>query len=248
MELKPGERLDDLHIQGYQIIQDKKGFCFGIDAVLLAHFARIQPGEKSLDLGTGTGIIPLLMAGHHGQTQYDGLEIQEKYAKLARRSVAHNGLEDRIQIHQGDIKKASRFFRKSSYDLITCNPPYMKPGKGLVNPGSEKAIARHEILVGLEDIIRTAAQLVKVAGSLYMVHRPQRLTEIISVCHHYKMEVKGLRFVQPKQDGKPNLVLIEAVRHGKPMVTVEPTLVVYDDKGKYTDEINQIYGYNKKEK
>lgn len=241
IELREGERLDDLHRKGYQIIQNENLFCFGMDAVLLSGFAKVKEGGRSLDLGTGTGIIPILMEARTNGSYYAGLEISKTSAEMAARSVAHNGLEQKIEIIQGDIKKAGELFAPASFDTVTSNPPYMIGQHGLVNPDIEKAAARHEVLCTLEDVIKAAARLLKVGGHFYMVHRPFRLAEIICTMSKYKLEPKRMRLVYPYIDKEPNMVLIEGVRGGKSRMTVEPPLIVYEKPGEYTQEIIDIY-------
>lgn len=243
IELKDGERLDDLHRNGFQIIQNEKLFCFGMDAVLLSGFANVKEGERALDLGTGTGIIPILLAAKTKGKYFTGLEISAVSADMARRSVLHNGLEDRIEIIQGDIKEAGELFAPASFDTVTSNPPYMIGQHGLTNPDIEKAAARHEIFCTLEDVVRAAARLVRPGGKFYMVHRPFRLAEIIRTLSAYKLEPKRMRLVYPYVDREPNMVLIEAMRGGKPRMTVEKPLIVYEKAGVYTPEITEIYGY-----
>ena len=241
--LKENERIDDLERNGYRIIQDAKRFCFGMDAVLLSGFARVKDGAKVLDLGTGTGIIPILLAAKTGAVHLTGLEIQTDSADMAGRSVRLNGLEDRIAIVTGDIKEAGSLFDAASFDVITCNPPYMTSHHGLVNPEDAKAVARHEILCTLEDVIAQTARLLKPGGNFYMVHRPFRLAEIIVLLREYKLEPKRMQLVYPFVDKEPNMVLIEANRGGKPRMTVEKPLIVYQEPGVYMPEIYDIYGY-----
>ena len=243
IDLKPGERLDDLQRNGYRIIQDPEKFCFGMDAVLLSGFADAQEGGRVLDLGTGTGIIPILMAAKTSARELIGLEIQETSAEMANRSVILNDLETRVKIVQGDIKEADQIFEAASFDVVTSNPPYMKGSHGLQNPDAPKAIARHEIMCDLEDVIRTAARLLKSGGKFYMVHRPFRLTEILVLMHQYKVEPKRMRLVYPFVDKEPSMVLIEGARGGKSRITVESPLIIYEEQGKYTREIYDIYGY-----
>ena len=241
--LKTGERIDELQRNGYGIIQNPEKFCFGMDAVLLSGFAKVKPGERAIDLGTGTGIIPILLEAKTKGEHFTGLEIQPESADMARRSVALNGLESKIEIVEGDIKQASHLFGASSFDVVTSNPPYMTAQHGLTNAGEAKTIARHEVLCSLEDVIRESARLLKPGGRLYMVHRPFRLAEIISLMVQYRIEPKRMRLVHPYADKEPNMVLIEGLRGGKPRMTVEKPLVVYQEPGKYTDEIYDIYGY-----
>ena len=240
-ELKPGERLDDLQITGYHIIQHPEKFCFGMDAVLLSSFAGCQPDSKVVDFGTGTGVIPILLTAKTKASHIDALEIQEESADMAQRSVQLNGLTDKIKIIQGDIKEASDLLGKASYDYVITNPPYMNNDHGLKNPELPKAIARHEILCSLEDVIREGACVLKPGGHFIMVHRPFRLIEIITCLTRYKLEPKRMRFVHPFADKEPNMVLIDAVRGGNSMVKIESPLVIYATQGQYTQEILDIY-------
>lgn len=241
--LKEKERLDTLQRNGYVIIQNPEKFCFGMDAVLLSGFAKAGKGSRVLDLGTGTGIIPILMEAKTKALHLTGLEIQEESADMARRSVQLNGLTGKIDIVTGDIKEAGRLFPAASFDVITCNPPYMIGQHGLTNPDAPKAIARHELLCTLEDVLRAASILLKPGGHFYMVHRPFRLAEILTGCVQQKLEPKRMRLVYPYVDKEPNMVLLEAVRGGRPRMTVEKPLIVYQAPGVYTPEIYDIYGY-----
>ena len=241
INLKENERVDCLGRKGYGIIQDPARFCFGMDAVLLADFAKVKPGHKVLDIGTGTGIIPILMEARYDCGSYVGLEIQKESAEMARRSVVMNHLEDKITIVDGDIKEAETCFEAASFDVITCNPPYMIGQHGLTNPEEPKAIARHEIKCTLEDIIAKSARLLVPGGKFYMVHRPFRLAEIMTYMSKYKIEPKRMRLVYPYVDKEPNMVLIEGARGGKPRMTVESPLIVYEKPGVYTREIIELY-------
>ena len=243
IELRKGERLDDLQRNGYKIIQQERLFCFGMDAVLLSGFARVKEQEKVLDLGTGTGIIPILLSAKTPGEHFTGLEISPTSADMARRSVLYNDLTEKIDIIQGDIKEAGDLFSPASFDVITSNPPYMIGQHGLVNPDMEKAAARHEILCTLEDVVKAAARLVRPGGRFYMVHRPFRLAEIIRTLSDYKLEPKRMQLVYPYVDREPNMLLIEAVRGGKPRMTVEKPLIIYSKPGVYMPEITDIYGY-----
>ena len=217
--LKPGEKIDDLQRSGLKIIQDAR--------------------EDLLDLGTGTGIIPLLMSAKSDCRLLTGLEIQPDSAEMAQRSVKLNRLEDRIRIVQGDIKEADALFAPASFGLITCNPPYMIGGHGLQNPDSPKAIARHEVLCDFEDVARAAERLLKSGGHFYLVHRPL----IICVLKEHGLEPKRMRLVYPYVDREPNMVLLDCVRGGRPRLQVEKPLIVYKAPGEYTDEIYEVYGY-----
>lgn len=241
--LKENERIDFLNRNGYYIIQDPNRFCFGMDAVLLSGFAKVKEKQKVLDLGTGTGIIPILLEAKTKGEHFSGLEIQPESADMARRSVALNHLEDKIDIVTGDIKDASSIFGASSFDIITTNPPYMIGQHGLTNPEQEKAIARHEVLCTLEDIVRESHRILKPGGKFFMVHRPFRLAEIIQVMISYKIEPKRMQLVYPFVDKEPNMVLIEGQKGAKSRMTVEKPLIVYKEQGVYTDEIYDIYGY-----
>lgn len=243
IKLKEGERLDELHRNGYQIIQHSGKFCFGMDAVLLSGFVRVKPGERALDLGTGTGIIPILLRGKTEGRDFTGLEIQEESADMARRSVAYNHLEESISIVTGDIKEAAALFGAASFDVVTSNPPYMTGNHGLVNPEQPKAIARHELLCTLEDVVRETSKVLRPGGRFYLVHRPFRLAEIMTVLVKYKLEPKRMRLVYPFVDKEPNMVLLEALSGGRSRITVEKPLIVYKEQGVYTDEIYDIYGY-----
>jgi tRNA1Val (adenine37-N6)-methyltransferase len=241
--LKDGERLDELNRNGYQIIQDPNRFCFGMDAVLLSGFAQVKKGDTVLDLGTGTGIIPILLEAKSQGSHFTGLEIQPDSADMARRSVAFNHLEEKIDIIDGDIKDASNIFGASSFDVVTSNPPYMIGQHGLTNPDEAKAIARHEVLCTLEDVVREAARILKPGGHFFMVHRPFRLSEICCCMTKYGVEPKRMQLVYPFVDKEPNMVLIEGIRGGKSRMTVEKPLIVYKEPGVYMDEIYDIYGY-----
>ena len=241
--LLPGERIDELQRNGYRIIQNPEKFCFGMDAVLLSGFARVRKGEKVLDMGTGTGIIPILLEAKTEGRHFTGLEIQEESADMARRSVAYNDLEEKVDIVTGDIKAASRLFPLASFDVITSNPPYMTDAHGIKNPNAPKAIARHEVLCTLEDLVRETSRLLRPGGRFYLIHRPFRLVEIFQTLTAYKLEPKRMKLVYPFVDKEPNMVMIEAVRGAKSMIKVEEPLIVYKEPGVYHDVIYDIYGY-----
>ena len=226
--VRDGERLEDLQLGGLEIIQDPDKFCFGVDAVFLSDFARVKPGETVLDMGTGNGIIPLLLSAKTQGRKFTGLEIQQDTAEMARRSVLHNHLEDRIEIVTGDIKEAAEIFKPAFFDVITINPPYMLADHGLRNPDSARAVARHEVLCSLDDILRESMRLLQDKGRFYMIHRPFRLTEIMIKMNHYKIEPKRIQFIYPHIDREPAMMLIEGVRGAKPRVTVEPPIIIYD--------------------
>ncbi|MCI8400801.1 MAG: tRNA1(Val) (adenine(37)-N6)-methyltransferase [Lachnospiraceae bacterium] len=241
MELRENERIDDLQCKGYCIIQNTKRFCFGMDAVLLSGFAAVRPAGTVLDLGTGTGIIPILMEAKTEGRHFTGLEIQEEMAEMARRSVALNGLAEKITIVTGDIREASKQFGGASFDVVTCNPPYIETNHGLKNPNDAMAIARHEVLCRLEDVIRAAAFVLKPGGHFYMVHRPRRLVEIICLMEQYRIQPKRIRMVHPYMGEEANMVLLEGTRNGGRQMIVEKPLIVYREPGMYTDEVMEIY-------
>lgn len=242
ISLLPGERLDDLQINNYKIIQNPEKFCFGMDAVLLSAFAALRKGDNVLDMGTGTGILPLLLAAKTQAAHFDALEIQHESVDMAKRSVSYNNLNEKINITCGDICEASEIYGKCIYDAVTANPPYMNNKHGLKNPDMPKAIARHEILCTLEDIIRESSYVLKERGRLFMVHRPFRLAEIFTVLNKYRLEPKRMCLVYPYIYKEPNMVLIEAVKNGNSMLKIEPPIIVYDAPQKYTKQILEIYG------
>ena len=239
--LNPDERLDDLQRDGYKLIQNTKIFCFGMDAVLLSAFAKVVEGERALDMGCGNGVIPILLKARTKGSHFTGLEIQDINVDMARRSVEYNRLNEYIDIVQGDIKEASSIFGGASFDVVTTNPPYMNENHGLKNPESHKAIARHEILCTLEDVVREGAKVLKPGGHFYMVHRPHRLVEIFELMRKYGMEPKRMRLVHPFSDKPANMVLVEGVRGGKPQLTVEEPLIIYREQGIYSKEVVDLY-------
>lgn len=246
ISLKDQERIDDLGRNGYKIIQNKEKFCFGIDAVLLSDFAKAKPGERVLDIGTGTGIIPILMEAKTEGEHFTGLDIQPESVEMANRSVQMNGLSGKIDMVCGDIKEAVDIFGTASFKVITTNPPYMTDNHGIQNPSEPKAIARHEICCTLDDILRESSKLLKEKGRFYMVHRPFRLAEIMAGCVKYRLEPKRIRFVHSYIDKEPSMVLIEALKGGNSRVKIEPPLIVYKEPNVYTDEIYEIYGYDRR--
>lgn len=226
--IKSGERLDDLQLNGLELIQDPNKFCFVVDAVFLSDFVRVKPGETVLDMGTGNGIIPVLLSAKTQGKKFTGLEIQPDTAEMARRSVRLNHLEERIEIVTGDIKEAAEIFKPAFFDVITTNPPYMPAEHGLRNPDSARAIARHEVMCSLDDILRESMRLLQDKGRFYMIHRPFRLTEIMIKMNQYKIEPKRIQFIYPYIDKEPAMVLIEGVRGARSRVTVEPPIIIYD--------------------
>ena len=228
---------------GYKILQDSERFQFGIDAVLLADYASksLKEKESVIDLGTGTGIIPLLMVNKCKTAAFTGLEVQKESSDMAARSVAMNGLEGQIQIVHGDLKEAGSLFPRHSFNVVTCNPPYMIDAHGRSNEQDALNIARHEVLCTLEDIVTAADYLLASHGSFFMIHRPFRLPEIFSSLEKHKMEMKRMRLIYPFADKEPNMVLIEARKNAKRRLTIEPPLIVRNDDGEYTIEVQDIY-------
>jgi len=241
VNIKENERIDDLNRNGYKIIQNTQNFCFGMDAVLLSGFIKVKKDEIVIDLGTGTGVLPILMAAKTFGKYFIGIDIQKESVEMARRSVILNELENKVLIETADIKTVYENYEKHSFDVVTSNPPYMNAGGGLLNSYTPKAIARHEILCSLEDLIKSTEKLLKFSGRFYMVHRPHRLTDIFITLRKYNIEPKKIRFVQPYNNSEPNMVLIEAVKGAKSMLKILPTLIIYDENGKYTDEVSDIY-------
>lgn len=245
MDLLEDERIDDLEYKGLKIIQNKNGFCFGIDSVLLSDFAKnIKKNAKVIDIGTGTGIISILLSKKTELSKIYGVEIQEEVANMAQRSVQLNNLQDKIEIINSNIKNIFDILNQNDFDAIVTNPPYMKVNTGAINEEKKKLISRHEVECTLEDIIKISYKLLKSNGEFYMVHRAERIVDILYYLRKYKLEPKILRFIQPKINKAPNLVLIKAVKNAGYQLKVEKPLIVYDDRGNYTNEILEIY--NKK--
>ncbi|MBD5411157.1 MAG: tRNA1(Val) (adenine(37)-N6)-methyltransferase [Treponema sp.] len=240
--LKADERVDVLKKSGYKIIQNPKGFCFGVDAVLLAGFSKVRRGETICDLGTGNGALPLLMA-HRSQVQFFGVEIQKDAADMAMRSVLMNDLSEKIQIVQGDLKDAFSFFEKNAFAVVLSNPPYMTIDCGKQNLCDLKNIARHEIFCTLDDIVRIASGLLNSHGRFYMIHRPERLQEILCAFEKYNLSAKRMRFVFPFIDKSPTMILIEGVKSAKKGVVVEKPLVMYQPNGEYTEEMSEFFAF-----
>ncbi|WP_425446829.1 tRNA1(Val) (adenine(37)-N6)-methyltransferase [Dethiothermospora halolimnae] len=247
IDLKENERIDDLQREGLKIIQDTNGFCFGMDAVLLSNYCDIKKNSTVVDLGTGTGIIPLLVWAKYKVKKIYGIEIQKEVAEMAKRSVKMNDLEKDIEIINMDLKEAPERLGVNKIDVVTTNPPYMLKDSGIINPEDKKAISRHEIKCTIDDIIRISSRLLKHNGRLFMVHRPHRIVDIFCSLRKYKIEPKSIRFVHPRADSKPNMVLIKGIKAAKPELKFNKPLYVYNDNNTYTDEIFDIYGMEKGE-
>ena len=247
MELKENEVIDDLEFKGLKIIQNKKGFKYGIDSVILSDFSKkIKKNSKVLDIGTGTGIISILLAGKTNAQEIIGIEVQEEVSEMAKRSVELNGLQDKIKIINDNILNIEKYFSNDYFDSIVTNPPYQKNNTGLKNENKKQLISRHEVLCSLEDIISKSFKVLKDNGQLFMVHRPERLVDILFLLRKYKIEPKEIRFVQSKVGEKPILVLIKGVKNSGSFLKILEPLIVYKADGNYSDEILKIY--NKGEK
>lgn len=247
IQINPNERVDFIQRKGYKIIQNPEVFCFGIDAVLLADFAKVKKKDKVLDIGTGTGIIPILMFARYENKSYVGIDIQEDMVEMANRSVQMNSIEDHIEIRCLNAQDIMSHYDPGSFDIVTSNPPYMKGSAGLVSGNESKMIARHEITCSLEDIIKNTAYVLGDKGRFYMIHRPHRLVDIVSLMRQYRIEPKRMRMVHPSEGKAPTMVLVEGVKFAKSELIVEPPLYVYESKGQYTNEIYEIYGTEKEE-
>lgn len=247
INLKENERIDDLQYKDLKIIQDSEGFCFGMDSVLLSDFAKdIKENAKIIDLGTGTGIISILLSKKIKQKKIIGVDIQKEVCDMAQRSVILNKLEDTIEIINEDIKNIEKVFEKGSFDAVITNPPYKKINTGLVNDNKLKLISRHEIAANLEDFIKVSSYLLKSNGSLYIVHMPERLADILNLLRHYQIEPKQMQVVYPQKNKEPNLILIKGVKNAKPFLKIKKPLFIYTDKGEYTEDILEIYGKGRK--
>ena len=242
VELKENERIDDLEFKGLKIIQNEKGFCFGMDSVLLSDFAKNMKNNSTvLDLGTGTGIIPILLCGKTNLKKVVGIEIQQDVANMAKRSSQLNNLQDRFEVVNTNIIDLKNIYEKQSFDVIVTNPPYKKENTGITNENEAKLISRHETTANLEDFISISKDLLKDKGEFYMVHRPERLVDILSLMRKYKIEAKILKFVSPNKNKEPNLILIKGIKNANSFLRVEKNLYVYNEDGKYTNEILKIY-------
>ena len=248
IRIKEDERIDDLQLKGLKIIQNTKAFCYGVDSVLLSDFAKnIKDGSKVLDLGAGNGILGLLLCGKADLKNIVGIEIQDDVCEMANRSVELNNLQDKFKMINGDIKNIEKLIEKETFDVVVSNPPYKRTNSGVINESKTKLIARHEILCNLEDVIKATFFALKEKGTLYIIHRPERVVDLLETMRKYRIEPKNIRFIQPKQSKKPTMVMVKGTKYGNCFVEVEKPLIVYNEDGTYTDEINQIYGIRKKE-
>lgn len=241
--MKENERMDDLQLNGLKIIQNKNGFCYGIDSVLLSDFAKeIKAGSYVLDLCSGNGIVALLLCGKTKLKNIIGIEIQADVCEMATRSILYNQLQEKFQMIHGDLKNVKELVPQEQFDVVVCNPPYKRENSGIPNESETKVIARHEILCNLEDVIQASFYALKEKGSLYMIHRPERVVDILTLLRKYRIEPKVIQFIQPKPSKNPNLVLVKATKYGNPFLQVKEPLIVYEEDGNYTQEIKKIYG------
>lgn len=239
--LKENERIEDLNRRGYRIIQNTDDFRFGIDSTFLASFAKVKPGEKVMDLCSGTGIVMILMDARNNCGEYTGLEISSEVVEMATRSIALNHIEDHMRMEEGDVKMVAEKFPKNSFDVLTVNPPYMPKNAGLLNPNSKKAIARHEILCTLSDVIKAAAYLLKPEGRFYMIHRPSRLGEIFHLAKEYNLSPDVIQMIHPHKEDEATMVLVSMCKGAKKMLHVAHPLIIYKNETEYTDEVLRIY-------
>ncbi|WP_324822567.1 tRNA1(Val) (adenine(37)-N6)-methyltransferase [Sinanaerobacter sp. ZZT-01] len=240
-QLMQGERIDEIGFGKLCLIQEPQTFCYGIDSVLLASYAKVKRGSNVCDLGTGTGIIPLILSHKTEASTIWGIEVQADSYQRAVRNVELNQLSDRLRILHSDVLDTKHYFKKGSFDVVVSNPPYMGNANGLKNVDEKKKIARHETSAGLEDFISAAAYLLKDKGDFYLVHRPSRLVDICHLGRNYRLEPKRIRFVCPSYRKKPNILLTHFVKYGRPELKFEEPLFVYEEDGSYTEEILKIY-------
>lgn len=242
INLKENERIDDLEFKNLKIIQNKKNFCFGIDSILLSDFAKeIKSNSKVLDLGTGTGILGILLCGKTNLSKIIGIEIQKDMCDMAQRSIDLNNLENRFEILNYDIRNIDFKLQMETFDYVVTNPPYKKIDTGIQNKEDSILIAKHEVKCNLEDIINKSFKMLKNNGTIYMVHRPDRLVDIFYLLRKYNLEPKQLRLVYSKTNEMPKLVLIKATKNSKPFLKVDKPLIIYNEDGNYTDEVLKIY-------
>ncbi len=242
--IKENERIDDLQYKDLKIIQETDGFCFGIDSILLSDFAKnIKKNSKVADLGTGTGIIGLLLCKKTNLAEMTGIEIQEDVANMAERSIKLNNLEEKFRIINSNINEifSKKLLEKNVFDVVVMNPPYKEVGTGEINENEKKLISRHEIKANLSDFIKTASGLLKDKGELYIVHKPERMPDIIQKLRENKIEPKELRVVYSNKNSEASLILIKAVKGGKKFLKIDRPLYIYNESGQYSDEIKQIY-------
>ncbi|NFE21105.1 tRNA1(Val) (adenine(37)-N6)-methyltransferase [Clostridium botulinum] len=240
--IKEDETLDDLQLKGIYVIQKKQAFRFGIDAVLLANFPTIKNGAKVVDLCSGTGIIPFILAGKTNASNIIGIEIQKEIADMAKRSIKYNNLQEKVRFIEGDLKNLKLLKDIEKVDVVTVNPPYKTQGTGIININDKNAISRHEICCTLDDVVKAAKVLLKDKGKLYMIHRPDRIVDIMNVMRKYYIEPKLIRTIHPAVDKPPSMILIEGQKNGGKFLKWDRPLYIYDENNKYTNEVKRIYG------
>lgn len=242
IKLNKNEKIEDLQFKNLKIIQNKTGFCFGIDSILLSDFAKeIRKEAKVLDLGTGTGIIAALLCGKTELKEIIGIEIQKEVYEMAQKSIQLNRLENKFKIVNEDILNLNKIMERNTFDAIVTNPPYKKKDTGIKNEEEKKIISRHETTATLEDFIRISKDLLKDKGEFYMVHRPDRLVDILNIMRKYQIEPKIMRFVYSNKNSEPKLILIKGIKNARPFLKIQNNLYIYDENGKYTEEIKKIY-------
>lgn len=242
IKLLEGESIDDLQLDNLYIIQKEKGFRFGVDAVLLSNFAKVKRNHRVVDLCTGTGIVPFLVYGKYKPKEVIGIEIQEDMAEMATRSSIYNNTEEIVKFHNGDLKDLKLLDKLGKFDVLTVNPPYKLNNAGILNREDKLAIARHEILCNLEDVIVASRKLLKDNGRMFIVHRPERLIDIFELMRKYKIEPKRVQMIYPNTKKPPNIVLVEGQRDGGAFLKWDEPIYVHNDDGSYTSQINKIYG------
>ncbi|AJD27232.1 tRNA1(Val) (adenine(37)-N6)-methyltransferase [Clostridium botulinum] len=240
--IKEDETLDDLQLKGIHVIQKKQAFRFGIDAVLLANFPTIKNGAKVVDLCSGTGIIPFILAGKTNASNIIGIEIQKEIADMANRSIKYNNLQKKVRFIEGDLKNLKLLKDIEKVDVVTVNPPYKTQGTGIININDKNAISRHEICCTLDDVVKAAKVLLRDKGKLYMIHRPDRIVDIMNVMRKYYIEPKLIRTIHPAVDKPPSMILIEGQKNGGKFLKWDRPLYIYDENNKYTNEVKRIYG------
>ncbi|HCL4439157.1 TPA: tRNA1(Val) (adenine(37)-N6)-methyltransferase [Clostridium botulinum] len=240
--IKEDETLDDLQLKGIHVIQKKQAFRFGIDAVLLANFPTIKNGAKVVDLCSGTGIISFILAGKTNASNIIGIEIQKEIADMAKRSIKYNNLQEKVRFIEGDLKNLKLLKDIEKVDVVTVNPPYKTQGTGIININDKNAISRHEICCTLDDVVKAAKVLLKDKGKLYMIHRPDRIVDIMNVMRKYYIEPKLIRIIHPAVDKPPSMILIEGQKNGGKFLKWDRPLYIYDENNKYTNEVKRIYG------
>ena len=242
--LKENGRIDDLQYKGLKIIQNTKDFCFGIDSVILSDFAKnIKKGSKVVDLGTGTGIIGLLLCKKTEIKEIVGVEIQKEVAEMANRSIKLNKLEDKFKILNTDINKIfeDKLLEKNKFDVVVMNPPYKEKGTGKINEVDSKIISRHEVKATLSDFIKMASNLLKDKGEIYIVHKPERMPDIIQKMRENKIEPKEIKTVYSNKKTEASLILIKGIKGAKKFFKILEPLYIYEENGEYTKEIKEIY-------